>query len=429
MRQADSTIRGYLYQFNKSILEVLQSNDDEKITLEGVIEDIDIQSPVSLTTIQCKYHEDKKYQISSVAAPILEMLCHYCESAVLGKSITYILYAYFAENTDTVTLKSFSDFLQSTNDKDILTKYFHRIFTVPDAEILRIANKSSKSREDKEKIVAYYKANRDKLVLRVNIVDFWEQFTYVKAEQFDLLQNKIIHEFEAFVDADVAKTLYYPNAFSLVATMSAKSDVDDRIITKANLLDYLGKQKSVLLTKWTLEALDRTQILRDKRNYLRGYFSGNPGIRAFLFSDEFLENNQGLMLPFIMQYVDKYFKKPKLQYPPIFILESNNSALLQNILVGLYNYQKPVNTGLIGNTFIPDCFINNKSCAPDFVCKITQIQNISVPILEQCQVNQLYIIGKTESDFKSESYFVEYLDVSDISTLKYLVGLSLKLEG
>ena len=83
MRQADSTIRGYLYQFNKSIYEILQSNDDETITLEGIIEDIDIQSPTSTTTIQCKYHEDKKYMISGVAVPILEMLCHYYECNVL----------------------------------------------------------------------------------------------------------------------------------------------------------------------------------------------------------------------------------------------------------------------------------------------------------------------------------------------------------
>lgn len=88
MRQADSTIRGYLYQFNKSIYEILQSNDDEEITLEGVIEDIDIQSPTSTTTIQCKYHEDKKYLISGVAAPILEMLCHYYECHALGKSVS-----------------------------------------------------------------------------------------------------------------------------------------------------------------------------------------------------------------------------------------------------------------------------------------------------------------------------------------------------
>ena len=68
MRQADSTIKGYLYQFNKSIYEILQSKDDEIVTLEGVIEDIDIQSPTSLTTIQCKYHEDKKYHWSSCPA-------------------------------------------------------------------------------------------------------------------------------------------------------------------------------------------------------------------------------------------------------------------------------------------------------------------------------------------------------------------------
>ena len=43
MRQADSTIKGYLYQFNKSILEILKAEDDDIITLEGVIEDIDIQ--------------------------------------------------------------------------------------------------------------------------------------------------------------------------------------------------------------------------------------------------------------------------------------------------------------------------------------------------------------------------------------------------
>lgn len=71
MRQADSTIKGYLYQFNKSILTILEAENDASIVLEGVIEDIDIHSPSSTTTIQCKYHEDKKYQISSVATPIL----------------------------------------------------------------------------------------------------------------------------------------------------------------------------------------------------------------------------------------------------------------------------------------------------------------------------------------------------------------------
>ena len=69
MRQADSTIKGYIYQFNKSILEILLSSEDELIIVEGVIEDIDIQSVTSTTTIQCKYHEDQNYSISSIAIP------------------------------------------------------------------------------------------------------------------------------------------------------------------------------------------------------------------------------------------------------------------------------------------------------------------------------------------------------------------------
>ena len=147
MRQADSTIKGHLYQFNKSIYEILKAEDDESITLEGVIEDIDIQSPSSLTTIQCKYHEDKKYQISSVATPILEMLCHYCESVALGKSVSYILYAYYVENTDCVSIEAFTDFLDTTKDKDIQCKYFHRIYTIPDETILAIALKPQKKKE------------------------------------------------------------------------------------------------------------------------------------------------------------------------------------------------------------------------------------------------------------------------------------------
>ena len=43
MRQADSTIKGYLYQFNKSILTILEAENDASIVLEGVIEDFIIR--------------------------------------------------------------------------------------------------------------------------------------------------------------------------------------------------------------------------------------------------------------------------------------------------------------------------------------------------------------------------------------------------
>jgi hypothetical protein len=54
MRQADSTIKGYLYQFNKSIdviLVILDSNDDAPVVLEGVIEDIDVHMPSAINPL------------------------------------------------------------------------------------------------------------------------------------------------------------------------------------------------------------------------------------------------------------------------------------------------------------------------------------------------------------------------------------------
>ena len=43
-------------------------------------------------------------------------------------------------------------------------------------------------------------------------------------------------------------------------------------------------------------------------------------------------------------------------------------------------------------------------------------------------MNQLYVIGKMEDRFNSPNYFVETLDVKNVNVLRYLVGLSRKLE-
>lgn len=428
MRQADSTIKGYLYQFNKSILTILEAEKDASIVLEGVIEDIDIHSPLSTTTIQCKYHEDKKYQISSVATPILEMLCHYCESAYLGKEVSYILYAYYAENVESVDMDAFVTFLGLTKDKDILCKYFHRIYIVSDSDILAIANKSQKSKDEKDQLINYYKANRATLTLRVDISEFWKVFSYVKAEQFDILKDKVIQKLEEITDYNTAISMYYPNAFSMVASLSAKSTEKERTLTKDQLVMFLTQQKSVLLNKWTLEVLDKEQIIKTKKAYLMSAFSSNPDIRAFVFSDDFLNNVDESVIRFIQEYLNKYFKKPKLQKPPIFIFGNNHSGLMQKTLLELYKYQKSVNTGLIGNTFVTDSFVNNKNCPADFVCKMALLQDISVNVLEQCQVNQLYIVGTICKSLDSANYFVEKLDVSNINIIRYLVGLSKTLE-
>ena len=429
MRQADSTIKGYLYQFNKSIFEILHMSDDNFLVLEGVIEDIDILTPTSKTTIQCKYHEDKKYTISSVAVPIIEMLCNYCESSYMGKNIKYVLYAFFADNVDDINVLDFKDFLDSTQDKEILTKYFHRIYNIPDAEILNISNKPKKTAIDKEKLIAYYKANRSALSIRISIDDFWSNFSYVKAEQFDQLKEMVIDELRNISDETTATTLYYPNAFSYVALKSAMKKESDRQVSKKSLIEFLAKQKTILLNQWTLEAIDRKALLKAKRASMTSFFASNSDIRAFVFSDDFLCKNEGTIIPFIREYIGKYFKKIRLQKPPIFVFGDKSYELMQDIIMELYKYQQPVNSGMVGSQFIKESFINDNNCSNNYVCKIAQLSNIDRYVLEQCHVNQLYIVGTVETSLENNNYFVEFLTVSTVDELRYLVGLSKNMEA
>ena len=426
MRQADSTIKGYLYQFNKSILEILNSDDDASITLEGVIEDIDIRSPHTTSTIQCKYHEDAKFTLSSVAAPILEMVCHFNECMALGKDIKYVLYAYYSENVDNIDTEAFVEYILTTTSKELIIGYFHRIFTISDPTILSLANKSKKTPNDKNMLLDYYKSNRSKLTYCIDWNNFWQHFKYMKAENFETLKEEVIQKLCENTNRETAENLYYPNAFSIVANYSAKSDESERTISKQDFVERLKSMESVLITKWMLAAMDKKKILKTKKQHLASNFSLNTAIRAFVFSEYFLSVNEDKIIPFIQEYILKYYRKKTLHKPPLFIFE--NGSVMKKVILGLHKYQQSVNSGLVGNEFFADSFINNTDCSPDFVCKVASLINVNIGVLEACKVNQLYIIGEVNTELNSSNYYTEQIEIDELNVLRYLVNLERTLE-
>ena len=69
-----------MYQFNRTLNEILSSSNEEVITVKGIVEDIDKASDDYITAIQCKYHgEVEQFQWSKVYKPILQMLKTYTE--------------------------------------------------------------------------------------------------------------------------------------------------------------------------------------------------------------------------------------------------------------------------------------------------------------------------------------------------------------
>ena len=93
-RTADYAIQGFLYQFNKTLLEVLNSGDGDEITVEGIVEDIEIKATAGLTAIQCKYHEAKDvFTLSTIYKPLLQMMQHFQDNS--QANISYILFVHF----------------------------------------------------------------------------------------------------------------------------------------------------------------------------------------------------------------------------------------------------------------------------------------------------------------------------------------------
>jgi hypothetical protein len=88
-RSAHYSITGLQYQFDKSILEILNAPESERTHLEG-IEDIDL----SQEYIQCKYHSTQKYTRSTIREPIVQFLKHFVSS---NRDKVYTLYAHFKD--------------------------------------------------------------------------------------------------------------------------------------------------------------------------------------------------------------------------------------------------------------------------------------------------------------------------------------------
>ncbi len=429
MRQADSTVKGFLYQFDKSLFEILISNENETITLEGQIEDIDIISDAGIETIQCKYHEKQDYSMSSVAEPILEMFCHFATHQAIGqKNTKYILYAYFQNNIETIEQVDFHDFLMDTKNQDILVKYFPRIFMIDDSTILELANKGRKTYNDKNKIKDYFISNKSALLYKVPLENFFECFVYRKAEKHEMLKQKIIAELSRNVDYTTATELYYPNAFARIAAMSSLPNSEHRKISKSNLWLWLTEQKTMLVNKWIFGIRDKKVVLKSKKSYLSAMFSRNSDVRTFIFSNSFFAKNKDSFAKFIIEYLSKYYTKRKLQKPPIFIFEINDTTMMNEIIKSLFDYQITVNNGIVGGQFVESSFINNTNCPNDFSARIALAEQVGQDIFRKCNTNYLFYIGNQAEPIVDTCFTTEVIGIATMSELKYIVGLSKTFE-
>jgi len=144
-RSANSTIKGYFYQFDCSILQLLKlCRDEETIVIEGV-EDIDVNVEENYEVVQCKYYEDTEYNHSVISKSIRYFVIDYSKRKNENlKLISYCLYGYYKSGHDKlpnqIDIQFIKDkFLIYTEDK--IKHELHNELGLKDDDLIEFSTK------------------------------------------------------------------------------------------------------------------------------------------------------------------------------------------------------------------------------------------------------------------------------------------------
>ncbi len=435
-READYSIKGFIYQFNKTLEQVLSEPNGTEITVEGIIEDIDVVSAGITKAIQCKYHETKdKYKLSDISKPILQMLVHYAKNK--DKNIQYILYAHFTDETEgeKTIIKSDIETILKSKDKSYIN-YISALKPPKTQEIKDLITKPKKSAEENKTITTYYTTAID-LELQIDIDSFLkpEKFKFIIGKSFDdlILDTKQLLETKSnFTKVDIEE-LFYPNAIQKIANKSILHSSDDRKINNTNFISELEKNKKTAITRWTRELLTYSKLLTKRRSQLKLNLQANHRLRYFLFNESDIIDFENEIVKFILDYISKYHYKIKLHSKtPVFSIKTDNENLISQIESRLHQRGLKFLNGLKGNDFYqgeflrePEIIDTNTKSWREFQLRICDYNIETVKAINSKKSDDLFIIGKKDfEDIDTQDINIEFLEVSNLKELQYLLMLT-----
>lgn len=225
-RAANATIKGYFYQFDFAILQLLQAVDEHAaITIEG-IEDVDIEDVSSERYIQCKYYAATDYNHSVIKPAIAAMIVHFKKSGLTKTTLPkYKLYGHYSSGQEKLPEKSLItvDFIKThfltTQKKDGSTELIHTKHKITDAEILQFAGQLE--------------------------IDVYAQ-SY--ESQFESISSLLTKTIRGTTKEDV-ENLFYPASINNIRALAIQQDLAARKTTKNRFLREINN-KSLLFTNW-----------------------------------------------------------------------------------------------------------------------------------------------------------------------------------
>lgn len=240
-RSATATIKGYFYQFDQTIVRLLEATKHGCVTIEGV-EDIDLDDGDESAFVQCKYYEGTEYNHSVIKDAVIHMLRHFhAAGCPCDQVFRYRLNGHYRSGQHKLKLPLTDEFLKEHFLTYTKNKQIHKVH-----EELGITN-------------VQLAAFRRLLDIDVNALSYDDQ----QAKLFKLLVSEIPE-----CSTGDAPSFFYPVAINVVQGLAIEGDEAKRKITKDQFLRAINR-KEVVFSVWLREHLGREYFARMVR---RKYF-------------------------------------------------------------------------------------------------------------------------------------------------------------
>lgn len=417
-RSASATIKGFTYQFKKSLYKILDTDDCEcTFILEGLIEDLDIvYSDEEKEGIQYKYYESSKAITSSdISMPILQMISTMIKLKDSNIDVKYELIVYCREDFNK-SLEYYIDDILNTNNKELIVRFFGQIYEVSDESILEKIDKKRKTQECKDEIYNYFK-NKNNLKLKIEKDKILEDITLIKGESIKKIDEAIINKLSELlsVDKSASKKIYYPNAFVKIADKSSNTDVEERVISKKQLLKELKIDDEIITSKWLKEFFGKYNYIEFIKTEELNNLDNSKRRRLIIINRFQLNIKTNDVCKFIIEFVDKYYYSSnnmdklstcgrKLKELPLFIILDSIDSYWE-IENKLNNKGLLIHNGFIGGNFKHKSFGNRK----EYKNKNLAIANFKEDELESVisqieDLRDIYCFGEVEFEGLKEIY-------------------------
>lgn len=293
-RNAVSTLKGYFYQFDFSILQLLNlDNMADKVTIEG-IEDIDITTVDSKTAIQCKYYEGTEYNHSEIAEAIKYLLMDFAERKNNGsKKINYMLYGYYFKGQEKLP-----DIIDVSFLKSKFLTHKRKKKDTGEFQIVKEYEQLNLTDKDLEDFLTLVKVDVYAQKLEQQLQDIYAQITKVfKCTTFE------------------AEHYYYNNALRTIKNIAICEKQSEREISKKEFLNEIDK-KEILFNQWFYLYRTQKEIFKKIRKEYFTSLNIAPYERFFLLEVDQDDFNLVLIKDLIYIIIKKWSKCSKREQQP-----------------------------------------------------------------------------------------------------------------